>query len=86
MQCVYAVRGSKNTLFSTYCTLLLFLYAPPFWNVSIFTKLILLRSEGCSDGQLSSALWLAEYLNSVMEMLRPYHVVMPCPGATRLKQ
>ncbi len=25
MQCVYAVRGSKNTLFSTYCTLLLLL-------------------------------------------------------------
>ncbi len=23
MQCIYAVRGSKNTLFSTYCTLLL---------------------------------------------------------------
>ncbi len=30
----------KNTLFSTYCTLLLLLYAPPFWNESIFTKLI----------------------------------------------
>ncbi len=39
----------KNTLFSTYCTLLLLLYAPPFWNVSIFTKLIILRSEVCSD-------------------------------------
>ncbi len=30
MQCVYAVRGSKNTLFSKYCTLLLLLYALPF--------------------------------------------------------
>ncbi len=39
----------KNTLFSTYCTLLLLLYAPPFWNTSIFTKLIVLRSEMCSD-------------------------------------
>ncbi len=39
----------KNTLFSTYCTLLLLLYAPPFWNASIFTKLIVLRSEACSD-------------------------------------
>ncbi len=38
----------KNTLFST-CTLLLLLYAPSFWNVSIFTKLIVLRSEVCSD-------------------------------------
>ncbi len=47
--CVYVVRGSKNTLFSTYCTLLLLLYAPPFWNVPIFTKLIVLRSEVCSD-------------------------------------
>ncbi len=39
----------KNTLFSTYCTLLLLLYAPPFWNASIFTKLIILRGEACSD-------------------------------------
>ncbi len=44
MQCVYVV-----TLFSTYCTLLLLLYAPPFWNAPIFTKLIVLRSEVCSD-------------------------------------
>ncbi len=49
MQCVYAVRGSKNTLFSTYCTLLFLLYAPPFWKVPVFTKLIVLRSEVCSD-------------------------------------
>ncbi len=46
MQCVYVVYGS---LFSTYCTLLLLLYAPTFWNGSIFTKLIVLRSEACSD-------------------------------------
>ncbi len=39
----------KKTLFSTYCTLLLFLYALPFWNAPIFTKLIVLRSEACSD-------------------------------------
>ncbi len=39
----------QNTLFSTYCTLLLLLYAPPFWNALIFTKLIVLRSEVCSD-------------------------------------
>ncbi len=53
MQCVYVVRGSKNKLFFTYCTLLLLLYAPPFWNASIFTKLIILRSE--------AVLWLASY-------------------------
>ncbi len=39
----------KNTLFSTYCTLLLLFYAPPFWNAYIFTKLIILRSKACSD-------------------------------------
>ncbi len=39
----------QKTLFSTYCTLLLLLYAPPFWNAPIFTKLIVLRSEVCSD-------------------------------------
>ncbi len=48
------LRGSrfKNILFSTYCTLLLLLYAPPFWNPgsnSIFTNLIVLRSEVYSD-------------------------------------
>ncbi len=36
-------------LFSTYCTVLLLLYVPPFWNESIFTKLIVLRSEAWSD-------------------------------------
>ncbi len=39
----------QKTLFSTYCTLLLLLYAPPFWNESIFRKLIILRSEVCTD-------------------------------------
>ncbi len=38
----------KKTLFSTYCTLL-FLYVLPFWNPLIFTKLIVLRSDACSD-------------------------------------
>ncbi len=44
---LYGLRF-KNT-FSIYCTLLLLLYAPPFWNAPIFTKLIVLRSEACSD-------------------------------------
>ncbi len=30
--------GIKKNLFSTYCTFLLLLYAPPFWNAPIFTK------------------------------------------------
>ncbi len=33
-------------------------------------------------GQLSIALWLAEYLKREMEMLRPHRIVMPYPGAT----
>ncbi len=37
-------------------------------------------------GQLSSALWLAEYLKRETEMLRPYRIVMACPGATTQKQ
>ncbi len=42
-------KVKKTPLFSTYCTLLLLLYAPPFWNSPIFTKIIVLRSEACSD-------------------------------------
>ncbi len=37
-------------------------------------------------GQLSSALWLAEYLKRETEMLHPHRIVMPCPGTTRQKQ
>ncbi len=36
-------------------------------------------------GQLSSALWLAEYLKRVTECYAPYRNVMPCPGATTQK-
>ncbi len=41
----------KNTLCSTYCTLLLLLDAPPFWNASIFTNL----------SEKRGVLWLASY-------------------------
>ncbi len=37
-------------------------------------------------GQLSSVLWLAEYLKRGTEMLRLVRIVMPCPGATTQKQ
>ncbi len=46
--CLCSLR-LKNTSFSTYCTLLLLFYAPPFWNTSIFKKLTVLRSKACSD-------------------------------------
>ncbi len=59
---------------------ILYIIVAPFWNALIFTKLIALRSEACSNDQLSSALWLAEYLK------RDYCIVMPCPGATTQKQ
>ncbi len=48
MLCVYVVYGLKNTLFSTYCTLLLLLYAPPF-----FYKAHHFEKRG--------VLWLASY-------------------------
>ncbi len=47
------LRCSRFTLFSTYCTLLLLLYAPPFWNASIFTKAHRSEKRG--------VLWLASY-------------------------
>ncbi len=78
MQCVYVVRGSKNTLFSTYCTLLLLLYAPPFWNASTFTKLIVLRSEVCSDWPAIQCVVIGQIPQAcVTEMLRP----LPCCDA-----
>ncbi len=46
----YVVVGGPQDKFENHCcTLLLLLYAPPFWNTLIFTKLIVLRSEVCSD-------------------------------------
>ncbi len=46
-------------------------YAPPFWNASIFTKLIVLRSEVCSDWPAIQCVGIAEYLKRMTEMLRP---------------
>ncbi len=45
------------------------------------------RSEKCAlIGQLSSALWLAEYLKHETEMLRPSPYCDAFPGVMRLKQ
>ncbi len=45
------------------------------------------RSEKCAlIGQLSSALWLAEYLKRETEMLRPSLYCDACPDATTQKQ
>ncbi len=49
-----------------------FVIIVPFWNLSIYTMLIISRSVVCSDWPESRGLWLAEYLNRhVTEMLRP---------------
>ncbi len=53
----------KKTLFSTNCTLLLLHYAPPLWNALIFYIFSFWEARRSLIGQLSSALWLAEYLN-----------------------
>ncbi len=71
MQCVYTVRGSKNTLFSTYCTLLLLLYAPPSETRWFLQSSSFWEARRALIGQLSGALWLAEYLKRMTEMLRP---------------
>ncbi len=52
VMCVCGLR-LKNTLFSTYCTLLLRLYALPFWNTSIFHK--------AHHSDKRDVLWLASY-------------------------
>ncbi len=80
MQCAYVVRGSKNTLFSTYCTLFCsslpclsetrqFLQSSSFWE-----------ARHALIGQLSGALWLAEFLKRETEMLRPSPY---CDGVSR---
>ncbi len=61
----------KNTLFSTYCTLLLLLYALSFWNASIFTKLIVLRSEACSDWPVIQCVVIGRIPQAETERLRP---------------
>ncbi len=68
--CLYGLR-LKNILFSTYCTLLLLLYAPPFWNSRFLQSSSFWEARRALIGQLSSALWLAEYLKCETEMLHP---------------
>ncbi len=53
---------------------ILYIIVAPLWNVLIFTKLIILRSEVCSDWPAIQCVWLAEYLKCVTEMLRS----LPC--------
>ncbi len=63
MQCVYAVRGKKPTFFSTYCTLLLLFYESVYLNKALRCMLWLYALIG----QLSGALWLADYLKRVTD-------------------
>ncbi len=79
-------KVQKTHYFSTYCTLLLLLYAPPSETHRFLQSSLFWEARCALIGQLSSALWLAEYFKRVTEMLPPYRIVMPCPGATRQKQ
>ncbi len=63
-------KVKKKKLFSTYCTLLL-LYAPPSETRQFLQSSTFWEARRALIGQLSSALWLAEYLKREMEMLRP---------------
>ncbi len=54
---------------------MVFLYAPPFWK---FLQSSLFQKARCTlIDQLSSVLWLVEYLKRVTEILRP----LPCCDA-----
>ncbi len=91
MQYVYAVQ--KHIIFH-----ILYIIVAPMPHLSEKQRFYKAnRSEKRGVLWLASypgALWLAEYLRRVTEVLRPSHVVMPCPGlftvfgpgATRLKQ
>ncbi len=68
--CLCSLR-LKNTLFSTYCTLLLLLYAPPSETRRFLQSSSFWEARCALIGQLSSALWLAEYLKRETEMLCP---------------
>ncbi len=62
------VRGSKNTLFSTYCYFCSSM--PGLSETGWFVHV--LRSKVCTNWPAISALWLAEYLKRVTEMLHPF--------------
>ncbi len=61
----------KNTLFSTYCTIFLLLYARLSETRRFLQSSLFWEARHAQIGQLSSALWLAEYLKRETEMLRP---------------
>ncbi len=67
-----AVRGSKNIIFHILHIIVAPLKMRRFLQISLFWE-----ARCAQIGQLSSALWLAEYLKRVTEMLRP----LPCCDA-----
>ncbi len=73
-------KVKQNTLFSTYCTLLLLLYAPPSETRRFLQSSSFWEVRCALIGQLSSALWLAECLKRETEMLRPSPY---CDGVSR---
>ncbi len=79
MQCLCSLR-LKNTLFSTYCTLFLLLYARLSETQRFLQSSLFWKARHAQIGQLSSALWLAEYLKRETEMLRP---LLYCDAVSR---
>ncbi len=78
MQCVCGLRFKKHIIFH----ILYIIVVPPFWNASIFTKLIVLRSEVCSDWPAIQCVVIGQ----IPKFYAPHGIVMPCPGVTRQKQ
>ncbi len=64
--CLCGLKFKKHIIFHILCIIV-----APLCSASIFTKLIFWEARRALIGQLSSALWLAEYLKRETEMLRP---------------
>ncbi len=81
--CLCGLKLKKTISIShyfTYCTLLLLLYAPPFWNTSNFTKLIVLRSEACSDWPAIQCIVIGRIPQAWDGNVTP---LTPCDGVSR---
>ncbi len=84
MQCVTWFEVQKTHYFCTYCTLLLLLYATPFWNALIFTKLIILRSKACSDWPAIQCVVIGRIPQAWdRNVIIPLTYCDACPGKTR---
>ncbi len=58
--------------------MLYIIFALPFWNASIFTKLIILRSEACSDWPAIQCVVIGRIPQAWQKCYAPHRIVMPC--------